>query len=130
MKPIFIKFLFLYFSLLSLSSQAFVSSNIALPVNLQCEHLVNPLGIDAQKPRLSWRLSDVRRGAKQTAYRIVVGIDSIKLTDKGGAYWDSGKKRSDACLVSYNGKPLEPFTKYFWLVEVWDRMVNLYLIPK
>ncbi len=24
------------------------------------------------------------------------------------------------CLVKYQGQPLEPFTKYFWAVQVWD----------
>ena len=44
-----------------------------IPVNLQCEHLTNPLGIDVPNPRLSWQLNDPRMGAKQTAYQIIVG---------------------------------------------------------
>jgi len=31
-----------------------------IAVQLTCEHLVNPLGIDATQPRLSWRLEDQR----------------------------------------------------------------------
>lgn len=28
------------------------------PVNLHCDHLINPLGIDNANPRLSWMLDD------------------------------------------------------------------------
>src|SRR5688500_12842896 len=50
------------------------------PVTLECEYLVAPIGIDAALPRLSWRLDDSRVGAKQTAYRIFVGTDSIAVS--------------------------------------------------
>ena len=36
------------------------------PVNLHCDHLINPLGIDNANPRLSWMLDDARQGARQT----------------------------------------------------------------
>ena len=68
------------FLIFSLSSLAFGSARliagslvapygheIVSPGGLQCEHLVNPIGIDVPKPRLSWLLSDTRQGAKQTA---------------------------------------------------------------
>jgi alpha-L-rhamnosidase len=42
-------------------------------VNLRCEYLTDPLGIDVVKPRLSWVMEDRgqesgSRGLKQTAY--------------------------------------------------------------
>lgn len=46
-----------------------------LPIELNCEHLVNPLGVDKSNPRLSWRLADKRQGAKQSAYQILVSTD-------------------------------------------------------
>ena len=39
---------------------------VCIPVNLQCEHLTDPLGIDATLPRLSWKLQDVRTGVTVT----------------------------------------------------------------
>ncbi|HPX41853.1 MAG TPA: hypothetical protein PLF51_15570, partial [Candidatus Hydrogenedentes bacterium] len=39
---------------------------------LRCEYLENPLGIDANPPRLSWIVESGERGAKQTAWRILV----------------------------------------------------------
>jgi alpha-L-rhamnosidase len=91
------------------------------PVGLQCEHLIRPLGIDAASPRLSWMMDDDRSGARQTAYRIVVGKDSLGVTGKNGLIWDSGKQLNASSLVNYKGKSLEAFTKYYWSVEIWDK---------
>ena len=93
-----------------------------LPVSLRCEYLVDPIGIDAAHPRLTWRLQDDRPGALQTAYAISVGTDSMQLSrgEKGNA-WYSGRQPSPAQLVSYTGPALQAFTKCYWRVEVWDR---------
>ena len=37
--------------------------------DLRCEYLVNPLGIDARAPRLSWTLKAARPGARELALR-------------------------------------------------------------
>jgi len=45
------------------------------PVNLLCEYLTNPSGLDVQHPRFSWILqsrNDSEYGQRQTAYRIRV----------------------------------------------------------
>lgn len=94
---------------------------IAKPVALQCEYLLNPIGIDATKPRLSWSMADTRQDAKQTAYRIVVGRDSVAVSKKRGTSWDSGKITSANRLVNYTGQPLTAFSKYFWTIELWDK---------
>ncbi|RZL17720.1 MAG: alpha-rhamnosidase, partial [Pedobacter sp.] len=91
------------------------------PIDLQTEHLVAPLGIDVASPRLSWMMKDVRQGAKQLAYRIYVGKDSSEVVKKRGISWDTGKLSSASSLVVYKGKALEPYTKYFWLVEIWGK---------
>ena len=91
------------------------------PVGLSCEYLENPLGIDNPSPRLSWRLDDARTGARQTAYRVVVGTDSAEVSQGKGRAWDSGKQVSEAIRVTYAGRPLQPFTKYYWSVCVWDK---------
>lgn len=92
----------------------------AAPAGLQCEHLTDPLGIDAPAPRLSWRMEDSREGARQTAFRVIVGTDSAAVAHGEGALWDSGRIGSDAMLVRYGGPALEPFTRYFWRVTLWD----------
>lgn len=97
------------------------SKNNCTAVQLTCEHLVNPLGIDASRPRLSWRLEDQRSDALQQAYQILLGQDSLALLHGAKAHWDSGKQLSSAMLVQYNGTELKPRTKYFWRVKVWGR---------
>ena len=97
------------------------SSSFAAPVGLQCEHLVNPLGIDALTPRLTWRLDDARKGAKQTAYQLYVRTDSMVVSQRKGSIWQTAKLSSDRQLITYAGKALQPFAKYYWKVEVWDK---------
>lgn len=90
------------------------------PVRLMCEHLVCPLGIDNPAPRLSWQLADERPGACQTAYRLVVGTDSLAVLGGKGDEWDTGRQLSERQLVAYSGRSLRPFTRYYWRVETWD----------
>lgn len=87
------------------------------PVNLHCDHLINPLGIDNANPRLSWMLDDARQGARQTAYQIIVSTDSLKANNENGEIWNSGKKESDQILVTYPEKNLQPFTKYYFFLR-------------
>ncbi|GAA0545969.1 alpha-L-rhamnosidase [Chitinophaga japonensis] len=89
------------------------------PAGLLCEYLANPLGIDAPRPRLSWRLADERPGARQTAYRLYVSTDSAAV--EKGDMWASPRISSNDCRAVYAGKPLQPFTRYFWKVVVWDK---------
>ena len=80
------------------------------PSHLRCENLLDPLGIDVAKPRLSWILESDRSNERQTAYQIVVA-----------GQWDSGRVASDQSIeVEYGGKDLAPATRYTWKVRVWD----------
>ena len=74
---------------------------------LRCEYLENPLGIDVEKPRLSWQLSPGPRGQRQTAYHILVASSPEKLRNDQGDLWDSGRVDSDqSVFVVYAGRPL------------------------
>lgn len=88
--------------------------------DLKCEHLTNPLGIDATNPRLSWRLETSSVNAQQKAYQIIVGTDSLQVLKGIGNIWQTAKTVSDEQLVVYKGQALKPFTKYFWTVITWD----------
>lgn len=109
----------------SLSNKAQWISSFAKPaikiIKMRCEYLVNPIGVDVAHPRLSWQLNDERKGAKQTAYQIFVGIDSAEVANGKGQQWTSSKINTDDYLVKYSGKELAPFTVYFWRVDVWDK---------
>lgn len=88
--------------------------------HLQCEYMPNPLGIDVTNPRLSWYMQDGTSQATQTAYRLWVGTDSVAVSEGRGASWDTDKTASDHVCIRYGGKPLEPFTRYYWRVAVWN----------
>jgi alpha-L-rhamnosidase len=86
---------------------------------LRCEYKVDPLGIDAARPRLSWQLHSDARDVVQSAYRVQVARDSASWGK--GVVWDTGKVVSDrSTLVAYGGPSLEASHRYAWRVRVWD----------
>ena len=92
------------------------------PDRLRCEYLVDPLGIDAARPRLSWIVCSGERAQVQTAYRVLVASTPHKLAADDGDLWDSGEVRSDATLhVEYAGRPLASRARCHWKVRVWDK---------
>lgn len=87
--------------------------------DLKCEHKINPMGVDLQNPRFSWKINTPGFNVMQTAYSIRVATDPKFSTSK--TVWQSGKISSDASvLVGYNGSELKPGQRYFWQVKVWD----------
>lgn len=73
-------------------------------INMKCEYLKNPLGIDIENPRIFWNCEG---GIKQTAYQIV--------TDK----WDSGKVVSNVMHAIY---PLDiaERERVNYKIRLWD----------
>ncbi len=75
-------------------------------VDLRCEDLQDPVGVDESNPRFSWKLSSDRKEVFQTEYEIIV--DDM---------WHAIVK-SDQCLyVKYDGLPLKSKTKYNYRVR-------------
>jgi len=86
--------------------------------NLRCEWRINPLGIDAAVPRLSWQLASAERNVQQLAFQIIVASSKEKLQKDEGDIWNSGKMASSvSVLVSYKGKPLISRTKCYWKIK-------------
>jgi alpha-L-rhamnosidase len=108
-----------------------VSLQAADVVNLRCEYLKDPLGIDVAKPRLSWVIdapqseisnlkSQITRSVRQTAYQVLVASTPELLAKDKGDLWDSGKVESDQSIqVEYAGKPPESRMKSHWKVRLW-----------
>lgn len=93
-----------------------------LPLNLKCESIASPLGIDTPQPRLSWMLDAPKSayGVKQVAYRILVSKSRKALEANQGDLWDSGRVESDRQNnVVYQGKPLKAGDLCYWKVQVW-----------
>lgn len=92
------------------------------PDHLRCEYLVDPLGIDVDKPRLSWQLLSEQQGQKQTAYRLLVASSRENLDKEIGDLWDTDKVKSDESFqVAYKGNHLQSHMQCFWKVMVWDK---------
>lgn len=105
---------------LSLFSCKKYTNDVAV-IDLQCEYLDNPIGVDVDAPRLTWKIEDARQGAFQYAYQIFVGTDSLTVSQGKGNIWDTAKIISNSTLVSYQGESLKPFTTYFWAIKIWDK---------
>ena len=108
---------------LSLFWTAAFRADAAISVgDLRCENLVNPQGIDAAQPRLSWMLQSTERGQKQTACEILVASSEKNLAGTGAICGAAGKF-----------PPTNPFNfptranrslsgaQCFWKVRVWDK---------
>jgi alpha-L-rhamnosidase len=93
--------------------------------NLRCEYLLDPMGVDAYAPRLSWMIVSSNRGDFQRAFQILVSSTPGLLEKDNGDIWNSGRMESDLSIqVAYKGKPLQSRATYYWKVRVWDAIGN------
>ncbi len=107
----------------------FIFMNIALQnaaqiqsVNLTCEYLVNPVGIEVANPRLSWNFISTERNQSQLAYEIIVSNNIKDIQQGKGNIWQTGKIVSNENLhIEYKGEALTSFTKNYWRVKVYDK---------
>ncbi|NDV83280.1 family 78 glycoside hydrolase catalytic domain [Bacteroides sp. 51] len=85
---------------------------------LRVEQLTQPIGIDTETPRLSWRLTSGQQNVMQTAYHILVASSPELLAKNEGDLWDSGKVNSDAShLIPYAGTPMQSNLRCYWKVK-------------
>lgn len=97
----------------------------AAPVGLLVNGVSNPLAIDREGARFAWRSEDTGRGARQTAYQLLVASSAERLAAGKADWWDSGKVDSDrSAAVEYAGKALPLVTRFWWEVRVWDQTGN------
>ena len=77
---------------------------------LCCEYQENPIGLDVETPRFSWKLASNHKAVVQTAYEIT--IENI---------WKSANVNSNqSILVPYTGSKLSPKACYNYKVRVFD----------
>ena len=78
-------------------------------IRLKTEFLNDPIGVDFQKPILTWNCEG---GIKQSAYRIVAKREGIPV-------WDSGRVESDSMRATYP-KELSSRERIDWRIVLWD----------
>jgi alpha-L-rhamnosidase len=99
---------------------ALAATGQAGPAGLRVDDLTNPLGIDDATPQMSWQLKDAARGARQTAYEVMVASRPELLAAGKADVWDSGRVETDQSRnVAYAGPALTASTRYYWRVRVW-----------
>ncbi|HVA08575.1 MAG TPA: family 78 glycoside hydrolase catalytic domain [Acidimicrobiales bacterium] len=97
------------------------------PAALTVDGLLAPLGVGLSDVFFAWQVDDPRRGAVQSAYRLVVSRPTIAgpLAGRSAVVWDSGRVPSAAqAFIPYGGPALEPDTTYSWTVQTWDGVGN------
>ncbi len=87
------------------------------PTGLTTTGLAEPVCVDPDSVQFAWHLTDGRRGAVQSAYRIVVTGPGSASSD----VWDSGEVASSRqASVAYAGPPLASDARYHWTVRTAD----------
>lgn len=112
-----------FLRLVAISFLSFIGASLAsaLPVNLRCELLENPLGIDSTSPRLSWQSIAATPNWMQSAYEILVATQPGLLKPGSADIWDSGKIQSaESVGIVYGGPAVQSRHRYYWTVRVWD----------
>ncbi|WP_020533299.1 alpha-L-rhamnosidase [Flexithrix dorotheae] len=105
----------LFTALFLISFQGFTQKLTTYDLSL--EHKINPLGIDNQNPRFSWKIKGSGKNIMQTSYQIQVASSGKFIN----IIWDSGETQSDkSILVAYEGPKLKSKAKYYWRVKVKD----------
>ena len=91
--------------------------------DLRCEYQDQPLAIDVDAPRLSWKMKVFGvRGEIQTAYQIIVASSPDNLKEGKADLWDTGKIVSDkSTQVTYKGKSLSSQMQCYWKVKIWNK---------
>ena len=90
--------------------------------DLRCEFMVDPVGINADSPRLSWKLKSNAQNEKQTAFEVLAASSEVLLTPEKADLYSSGKIEGDwSHLFPYVGKRPDGLEKVFWKVRVWDK---------
>ena len=91
-------------------------------VGLSCEYRQDPLGINTDRPRLSWELESTGRDQRQSAYRLLVASSEELLHEDTGDLWDTGRVESQSSIcIRYAGKKLRSGQKCWWKVRCWTK---------
>lgn len=98
------------------------SANLKI-VDPRTEQLVNPLGLDIQQPRFSWKLESIQQNTIQTAFEITVA--TADDFNKKSIWWTNKKESDQSIYNKYEGPALASNTRYYWYVKVWDNHGNV-----
>jgi alpha-L-rhamnosidase len=93
------------------------------PSALTVDGLESPIGLGTSDIAFGWHVDDPRRGAVESAYRVMVSRVRVSGSHPTptSTIWDSGRVTSTAtAFVAYRGPPLAPDSVYQWRAQTWD----------
>ncbi len=87
--------------------------------DIRTDYQINPIGIEVESPRLSWKLNASERNVFQETYHIRCATTIEGLDLDSDLLWDSGLVKSDQSVhIEYQGKKLLSCQKIWWKVKV------------
>jgi alpha-L-rhamnosidase len=105
-----------------LAAPASQSRALSAPSGLLVNGVADPLAIDRDATRFTWRSEGGGRGERQIAYQILVASSRASLDAAKGDFWDSGRVASArSAAVEYGGKALPPAARLWWKVRIWNQ---------
>jgi len=96
--------------------------NAPAPTGLTVEYRENPVGLDAVKPRLGWKMNQGARArdVREVAYEILAASTRAKLDAGEGDLWSTGRIEADGNVnIPWGGKPLVTSQRVWWKVRTW-----------
>ncbi len=93
-----------------------------IPSGLTVEYIREPknVSINDKLPEYGWIVP--KEAVFQNAYQILVASSKSNIDNNLGDVWNSGQTRSkNSTNVEHAGEPLNPDSKYFWKVRIWDQ---------
>jgi hypothetical protein len=92
-----------------------------VPYDLRVDGLRDPVGVDADRIYLSWKLESDLRGARQTAWEVEAASSRDKLLSGEADLWRTGKQAGNQQLqIRYRGTRPDPAEGAWWRVRVWN----------
>jgi alpha-L-rhamnosidase len=95
---------------------------LGVPEGLMVEYIRDPknVSITDSLPEYCWIVP--KAAVFQNAFQILVSSSKNSIDKNIGNVWNSGQVRSKASSnVEHKGKPLNPNSRYYWKVRIWDK---------
>ncbi|AHE53459.1 alpha-L-rhamnosidase [Sphingomonas sanxanigenens] len=90
-------------------------------VDLRAESLVDPIGLEAEGVRLSWRIEADARGVMQARCAIEAASSKALLEAGKADLWKAGEVLADKAVdIAWAGRPLRSRDVVYWRVTVQD----------
>ena len=87
------------------------------PDALTVDGNVAPVGVDPDLVDFAWHVTDPRRGANESAYRLLVSRSPHPEPGSSDVVWDSSARTGAQAFVAYRGPRLASDTRYWWTVQ-------------